>query len=63
MRSSASAWRARAAARCESFSAIPVRSSYTVPELQRMIEYSPLRGVRIFKRGSSHVGFERRIAS
>jgi len=39
-----------------------VRSSYTVPELQRMIEYSPLRGVRIFKRGSSHIGFERPIA-
>ena len=40
-----------------------VRSSYTVPELQRMIEYSPLRGVRLFKRGSSHIGFERPIAS
>jgi len=37
--------------------------AYTVPELQRMIEYSPRRGVRIFKCGSCHIGFERPIAS
>jgi len=37
--------------------------AYSVPELQGLIEYSPLRGVRIFKRGSSHIGFKRPSAS
>jgi len=40
-----------------------VRASYTLAELRQMVEYSALRGVRVFKRGSSHIGFERSIAS
>ena len=40
-----------------------VRASYTLPELRQMVEYSALRGVQVFKRGSSHIGFERPIAA
>ena len=40
-----------------------VRASYTLAELRQMAEYSALRGVRVFKRGASHIGFERPIAS
>lgn len=36
-----------------------VRSAYTVDELQKMVRSSRLRGVRIFKHHSTHVGLER----
>jgi ubiquinone/menaquinone biosynthesis C-methylase UbiE len=36
-----------------------VRAAYTVPELQRLLTASPLRGARVFKHGSTHIGIER----
>ena len=39
-----------------------VRASYTLAELRQMVEYSALRGVHVFKRGCSHIGFECSIA-
>jgi ubiquinone/menaquinone biosynthesis C-methylase UbiE len=36
-----------------------VRAAYTVPELQRLLAASPLRGARVFKHGSTHIGIER----
>ena len=40
-----------------------VRAAYTVPELQRLLEASPLRGAHVFTHGSAHIGIERSIAS
>jgi ubiquinone/menaquinone biosynthesis C-methylase UbiE len=40
-----------------------VRAAYTVPELQRMLDASPLRGARVFEHQSTHIGIERPIAS
>jgi ubiquinone/menaquinone biosynthesis C-methylase UbiE len=36
-----------------------VRAAYTVPELQRLLDASPLRGARVFRHGSTHIGLER----
>ncbi len=36
-----------------------VRAAYTVPELQRLLDSSPLRGARVFRHGSTHIGLER----
>ncbi|MBZ5695722.1 MAG: class I SAM-dependent methyltransferase [Acidobacteriia bacterium] len=37
-----------------------VRAAYTVPELQRLLDGSPLRGsARVFTHGSAHMGIER----
>lgn len=36
-----------------------VRSSYTVDELQDLLRQSKLRGVRVFRFGRTHLGFER----
>ena len=36
-----------------------VRAAYTAPELQRMLDASPLRGARVFRHGSTHIGLER----
>ncbi|HXQ27005.1 MAG TPA: class I SAM-dependent methyltransferase [Candidatus Acidoferrales bacterium] len=38
-----------------------VRAAYTVPELQRLLEASPLRGARIFTHRSAHIGIERSL--
>jgi ubiquinone/menaquinone biosynthesis C-methylase UbiE len=40
-----------------------VRAAYTVPELQRLLDASPLRGAHVFTHRSSHIGIERSIAS
>jgi ubiquinone/menaquinone biosynthesis C-methylase UbiE len=40
-----------------------VRSAYTVEELQKMLEASPLRGARAFEHGSTHIGIARPIAT
>jgi len=36
-----------------------VRSAYTIEELQRMLDSSPLRGARVFEHLSTHIGIER----
>jgi ubiquinone/menaquinone biosynthesis C-methylase UbiE len=36
-----------------------VRAAYTVPELQRMLDASPLCGARVFRHGTTHIGIER----
>jgi ubiquinone/menaquinone biosynthesis C-methylase UbiE len=36
-----------------------VRAAYTVPELQRMLDLSPLRGARVFEHRTTHIGIER----
>jgi len=36
-----------------------VRAAYTVPELQRLLEYSPLHDTRVFTHQSTHLGLER----
>ncbi|HXW60969.1 MAG TPA: class I SAM-dependent methyltransferase [Candidatus Acidoferrales bacterium] len=36
-----------------------VRSAYTVDELRKLVDGSPLRGVRVFAHGSTHIGIER----
>ena len=36
-----------------------VRAAYTVPELQRLLDSSLLRGARVFRHGSTHIGLER----
>ena len=36
-----------------------VRAAYTVPELQRMLEQSPVSGARVFRHRSTHIGIER----
>jgi ubiquinone/menaquinone biosynthesis C-methylase UbiE len=38
-----------------------VRAAYTAPELQRLLDASPLRGVRVFRHGSTHIGLERGV--
>jgi ubiquinone/menaquinone biosynthesis C-methylase UbiE len=38
-----------------------VRAAYTLPELQRMLDASPLRGARVFEHRSTHIGIERAI--
>jgi ubiquinone/menaquinone biosynthesis C-methylase UbiE len=38
-----------------------VRAAYTVPELQRLLDSSPLRGARVFEHESTHIGLERAI--
>jgi ubiquinone/menaquinone biosynthesis C-methylase UbiE len=40
-----------------------VRAAYTVPELQRLLDASPLRDARIFQHHRTHIGIERPIAS
>jgi len=39
-----------------------VRAAYTVEELQRMLDASPLRGARVFEHRSTHIGIEREIS-
>lgn len=39
-----------------------VRAAYTVEELQRMLDASPLRGARVFEHRSTHIGIERAIS-
>lgn len=36
-----------------------VRAAYTVPELQRLLDSSPLRSTRVFTHESTHLGLER----
>ena len=36
-----------------------VRAAYTIPELQKLLDASPLRGARVFRHGSTHIGVER----
>lgn len=40
-----------------------VRASYTLPELQRFLAASPLRGARMFEHRRTHIGIERPISS
>jgi ubiquinone/menaquinone biosynthesis C-methylase UbiE len=40
-----------------------VRSAYTEPELQRLLDSSPLCAARVFTRHSTHLGFERPAGS
>lgn len=40
-----------------------VRAAYTVPELQRLLDSSPLRGARVFEHAATHIGLERPIAT
>jgi ubiquinone/menaquinone biosynthesis C-methylase UbiE len=40
-----------------------VRSAYTEIELQKMVESSRLRGVRVFKHHSTHLGLEREMSA
>ncbi|MGA2511514.1 MAG: class I SAM-dependent methyltransferase [Candidatus Acidiferrales bacterium] len=39
-----------------------VRAAYTVPELQRLLDSSPLRGARVFEHGSTHIGLDRPVS-
>jgi ubiquinone/menaquinone biosynthesis C-methylase UbiE len=39
-----------------------VRSAYTLPELQSLLNASPLRGARAFSHGRTHLGIERPAA-
>ena len=39
-----------------------VRSAYTLEELERMLDSSPLRGARVFAHRSTHIGIERAMA-
>jgi ubiquinone/menaquinone biosynthesis C-methylase UbiE len=38
-----------------------VHAAYTEEELQKMLAVSPLRNVRVFRHGKTHIGFERAI--
>jgi ubiquinone/menaquinone biosynthesis C-methylase UbiE len=38
-----------------------VRSAYTAPELQRLLDSSPLRGARVFEHAATHIGIERAV--
>jgi ubiquinone/menaquinone biosynthesis C-methylase UbiE len=38
-----------------------VRSAYTVEELQRLLDGSPLKGARVFEHNRTHIGIERTI--
>ena len=40
-----------------------VRAAYTVEELQRMLDASPLQRARVFEHRSTHIGIERPIAA
>jgi ubiquinone/menaquinone biosynthesis C-methylase UbiE len=40
-----------------------VRAAYTVPELQRMLNGSPLYGARVFTHQKTHLGIERALSS
>jgi len=40
-----------------------VRSAYTLDELQKMLDDSPLAGAHVFKHGSTHLGIERGLSS
>ena len=40
-----------------------VRAAYTLEELQRLLESSPLRGARVFEHRTTHIGIERGIGS
>ncbi len=40
-----------------------VRSAYTVEELQRLLDSSPMKGARIFEHNRTHIGIERPISS
>jgi ubiquinone/menaquinone biosynthesis C-methylase UbiE len=40
-----------------------VRAAYTGPELQGMLDSSPLSGARVFQHGATHIGIERPITS
>lgn len=40
-----------------------VRASYTVPELQRLLDFSPIRGAQVFTHRRTHVGIERSAGS
>ncbi len=40
-----------------------VRSAYTVEELQRLLDSSPLKGARIFEHNRTHIGIERPVSS
>jgi ubiquinone/menaquinone biosynthesis C-methylase UbiE len=39
-----------------------VRAAYTLPELQRLLDSSPLRGARVFAHESTHIGLERAVS-
>jgi ubiquinone/menaquinone biosynthesis C-methylase UbiE len=39
-----------------------VQAAYTEEELQKMVGASPLRDVRVFRHGKTHIGFERAIS-
>src|SRR5690348_1611643 len=39
-----------------------VQAAYTEEELQKMLAASPLRDVRVFRHGKTHIGFERAIS-
>jgi len=39
-----------------------VRAAYTVPELQRLLDASPLCGARVFEHGATHIGLERSVS-
>jgi ubiquinone/menaquinone biosynthesis C-methylase UbiE len=39
-----------------------VRSAYTVPELERMLDSAGLSGARVFEDGSTHIGLERPLS-
>lgn len=39
-----------------------VRSAYTVEELQKLLDASPLRGPRVFEHRATHIGIERPIS-
>ncbi len=40
-----------------------VRSAYTVEELQRLLDSSPMKGARIFEHDRTHIGIERPASS
>lgn len=39
-----------------------VRAAYTVPELQALLDASPLQNARVFEHESTHIGIERPVA-
>jgi ubiquinone/menaquinone biosynthesis C-methylase UbiE len=39
-----------------------VRAAYTLPELERLLDSSPLYGAHVFEHESTHIGFERPLA-
>lgn len=43
--------------------AVSVRAAYTEEELRAIVAASPLRGVRLFRHGKTHIGFERALGT